>query len=101
MKKGNSVPHFFLLLSAWLSGIYHLHSWFVQVFIFAHSLVLWHAPSESFQKDVFGCCEYALAINFRVAPWYEQMSTKARLKLLDSFSVGEILNPDLKRDQQS
>lgn len=40
-------------------------------------------------------------MNFRMAPWYEQMYTKAWLKLLGSFAVVEVFNPDVKRGQQS
>lgn len=51
--KSNSVPRLFFLLSSWLSDVSHLHSHFTQVSIFAHILVLWYAPSECFQKDIF------------------------------------------------
>lgn len=38
--KSNSVLCLFFLLSSWLSDVYHLHSHFTQVLIFAHFLVL-------------------------------------------------------------
>lgn len=52
----------------------------------------------------FGLC-YSLpavpALSFRVALRREQMSSKARIKLPDSFSMGENFNPDLERGQKS
>lgn len=62
------------------------------------------APDQSLLLLQFMLCYGFLAVpalNFRAAPWYEQMYAKAWLKLLDSFSVGENFNPDLKRGRQS
>lgn len=66
---------------------------------FEPSVFQWILPLLS-----FGLC-YSFpavpALNFTVALRREQMSTKARIKLPDSFSVGENFNPDLKRGQKS